>query len=160
MSFVRELIDCIEPLGTIFGSALVNAVRDKMEGAATAAAFEIEGVMVDGPNGPYDFLADVCTGQWLGFATLDQHPFGKFAGFNEDDNKMDMSATAVDLELNGGPSLEECIAMHHPDRLLEFYGHYGLLDTADDLTEMLAESHTEAGLRDSMQSVLVSALRD
>ena len=75
---------------------------------SAAAAFEIEGIMVDGPNGPYDFLADVCTGQWLGYATLDQHPFGKFAGFNEDDNKMDMSATAADLELNGGPSLEEC----------------------------------------------------
>ena len=110
---------------------LINTVRDKMEGAATAAAFEIEGIMVDGPNGPYDFLADVCTGQWLGYATLYQHLFGKFAGFNEDDNKMDMSATAADLELNGGPSLEECIAMHHPDRLLEFFGHYGLLDTAN-----------------------------
>ena len=32
--------------------------------------------MVDGPNGPYDFLADVCSGQWLGFMVVSPGHFG------------------------------------------------------------------------------------
>ena len=49
-----------------------------MEGRDLTEAFQIEGIMVEGASGdPFDFLKEVLSGDWGGYAALHNHPFAR-----------------------------------------------------------------------------------